>query len=286
MIQRNATKRSTMKPHAAERNDTKHHYATTERNETKHHEVTTERNETKHREATTERNETKYHETTRERNETKHHVAATTDRNEAKHHDATTERNETKHREATTERNETNCLEVITEVNETCLDNPPIATPEIPVSQEQIPTPTVVSNFDNLRTISKKIPELIPDVDVGVLIGSNCLLALEPLEVLPSGGIGPFAMRLLKTWVDVSCDLHVRARLWNNDHSSTSDDSSLSQEDREFLSIADQGIRRVDGHYELPLPFRDPDVVMSNNREQAEKRADWQRKKMLREDEL
>ncbi|KAK3717109.1 hypothetical protein QZH41_016139, partial [Actinostola sp. cb2023] len=71
-----------------------------------------------------------------------------------------------------------------------------------------------------------------------------------------------------------------------NDHSSTSDDSSLSQEDKEFLSIADQGTRRVDGHYnESPLPFRDPNVVMPNNREQAEKRADWQRKKMLRDDE-
>ncbi|KAK3735936.1 hypothetical protein QZH41_003721 [Actinostola sp. cb2023] len=190
---------------------------------------------------------------------------------------------------------------------------------EIPVSQEQIPTPKVVSKFDNLRTISKKIPELIPDVDVGVLIGSNCPLALEPLEVLPSGGKGPFAMRLRHGWT-VSGPLHIQPQATSqgcnatshritvqelesikevitpqsvmtmfeldfNDHSSTSDDSSLSQEDKEFLSIADQGTRRVDGHYELPLPFRDPNVVMPNNRVQAEKRAGWQRKKMLRNDE-
>ncbi|KAK3737369.1 hypothetical protein QZH41_002291 [Actinostola sp. cb2023] len=189
---------------------------------------------------------------------------------------------------------------------------------EIPVSQEQIPTPKVVSKFDNLRTISKKIPELIPDVDVGVLIGSNCPLALEPLEVLPSGGKGPFAMRLRHGWT-VSGPLHIQPQATSqgcnatshritvqelesikevitqsvmtmfeldfNDHSSTSDDSSLSQEDKEFLSIADQGTRRVDGHYELPLPSRDPNVVMPNNRVQAEKRAGWQRKKMLRNDE-
>ncbi|KAK3726857.1 hypothetical protein QZH41_010519, partial [Actinostola sp. cb2023] len=190
---------------------------------------------------------------------------------------------------------------------------------EIPVSQEQIPTPKVVSNFDNLRTISKNIPELIPDVDVGVLIGNNCPLALEPLEVLPSGGKGPFAMRLRHGWT-VSGPLHIQPQATSqgcnatshritvqelesikevitpqsvvtmfeldfNDHSSTSDDSSLSQEHKEFLSIADQGTRRVDGHYELPLLFRDPNVVMPNNRVQAVKRAGWQRKKMLRKDE-
>ena len=72
---------------------------------------------------------------------------------------------------------------------------------EIPLSQRQIPTDEIVSQFDNLRDISKEIPELIPDLEVGILIGSNCPLALEPLEVRPSGGKGPFAMRWL-SWLD------------------------------------------------------------------------------------
>ena len=40
-------------------------------------------------------------------------------------------------------------------------------------------------------------------------------------------------------------------------------------------------MRIVDGHYELQLPFKNPNVQMQNNREQAVKRAQWQKKKML-----
>ena len=38
----------------------------------------------------------------------------------------------------------------------------------------------------------------------------------------------------------------------------------------------------VDGHYQVPLPFR-YDAIMPKNKEQAIKRANWQKKKMLRD---
>ena len=184
---------------------------------------------------------------------------------------------------------------------------------EIPVSKQQIPTPEVISGLENLHAISNEIPDLIPDVEIGLLIGSDCPLALEPLEVLPSGGKGPFAMRLRHGWTvngPLQLDLHP-SKVCNtntitvkelesikevmtpksvlemfeldfNDHVASCDTLSLSKEDKKFLEIASQGIRLTDGHYELPLPFRDPEVMLPNNREQAVKRANWQRKKMLR----
>ena len=39
----------------------------------------------------------------------------------------------------------------------------------------------------------------------------------------------------------------------------------------------------VNGHYQTPLPFRHNDVIMPNNKEQAARRANWQKKKMLKD---
>ena len=40
-----------------------------------------------------------------------------------------------------------------------------------------------------------------------------------------------------------------------------------SQEDKEFLKIIEEGIKFVEGHYIMPLPFRDKDKIMPNNME-------------------
>jgi len=49
--------------------------------------------------------------------------------------------------------------------------------------------------------------------------------------------------------------------------------SRLSKEDRRFLAIAREGITQLEnGHYELPLPLEDPNVVLPNNRESAFRR--------------
>ena len=42
-------------------------------------------------------------------------------------------------------------------------------------------------------------------------------------------------------------------------------------------------LKVVDGHYQVPLPFRCDDVTIPNNKEQAIKRANWQKKKTLRD---
>ena len=46
--------------------------------------------------------------------------------------------------------------------------------------------------------------------------------------------------------------------------------SGLSKEDRRFLAIAREGITQLkNGHYELPLPLKNPNVVLPNNHESA-----------------
>lgn len=68
-----------------------------------------------------------------------------------------------------------------------------------------------------------------------------------------------------------------------NDHKVGPDERSLSQEDKKFLNMMESGIRLINGHYEIPLPFRDSEMILPNNRSQVLKRALWQKKKMQRD---
>lgn len=50
------------------------------------------------------------------------------------------------------------------------------------------------------------------------------------------------------------------------------------------MAVIEEGIQRHNGHYVIPLPFRKSQLTMPNNRDQVLKRAMWQRKKMLRDE--
>ena len=60
-------------------------------------------------------------------------------------------------------------------------------------------------------------------------------------------------------------------RMFERDFSENSiPGSGLSKEDRRFLAIAREGIIQLEnGHYELPLPLKNPNVVLPNNRKSA-----------------
>ena len=59
-----------------------------------------------------------------------------------------------------------------------------------------------------------------------------------------------------------------------------------SQEDKMFLSKMNDGIKRVEGHYEILLPFRESDIILPNNRIQAEQSAIWMKKKFFKNKHL
>ena len=48
-----------------------------------------------------------------------------------------------------------------------------------------------------------------------------------------------------------------------------SEKQALSQEDQRFMSIMNNNCQRVDGHYQLPLPFRNKDLKMPYNKKMA-----------------
>ena len=182
---------------------------------------------------------------------------------------------------------------------------------EIPADTEQIPTPEIVSRIEHLKEIASEIPVYDPELEIGLLIGSNCPNALIPLSVPPNEGDDPFALQLKHGWT-VSGPLHLTFEPFTNkvtvnritvreiesvkeiispksllkmfeldfcENASNNLPEELghSQEDRRFLTKVTKDIRLTEGHFEIPLPFRQFEVDLPNNRQQAVKLALWQK---------
>ena len=71
---------------------------------------------------------------------------------------------------------------------------------EIPVNHDQIPRPKFLSQWPHLHPISNYITRYLPALSIGILIGSNCPAALEPLQVIPVTDHSPFAALLRHGW--------------------------------------------------------------------------------------
>ena len=70
---------------------------------------------------------------------------------------------------------------------------------ELPVDPEEIPTPEKLRRWHHLQTIASEIIQN-PSVHVGVVIGANCLPALEPMEFIRSEAGGPYAYKMKLFW--------------------------------------------------------------------------------------
>ncbi|XP_068234194.1 uncharacterized protein [Palaemon carinicauda] len=183
---------------------------------------------------------------------------------------------------------------------------------DIPVNHDQIPRYEMLKDWPHLSSVINKIPVYQPELDIGILIGSNCPTALQPLEVVPTSGYGPFAVRYLHGWT-VNGPVHVKVssngvschRLLvsdvqhvtdcitvesirkyfeldfsERDLGSVPDERGLSFEDIRFVKRCQDDIEFRDGHFQLPMPFRDLNVNLPYNKKQAVSRAKWQRRKM------
>ena len=77
----------------------------------------------------------------------------------------------------------------------------PIQLPKIFTKDElstpkTVPTPELAYRWKHLRSIAEDLPLQLPDVRIGLLIGSNCPKALKPIDVLASEDGGPFAIKM------------------------------------------------------------------------------------------
>jgi hypothetical protein len=176
---------------------------------------------------------------------------------------------------------------------------PPVFTQrELPVTSSDIVYPRDLQNWSYL----KDLPLQRINSGVDLLIGVNVPDALQPWDVVPSMENGPFAVMTAFGWVvngplDVirisegsgTCMFVSVNRIeatvapsledqllsqFNYDFSEriVDDVEEPSREDRQFLENVERSVKFEDGHYVIDLPFRDPNLIMPNNRKQAEHR--------------
>ena len=179
------------------------------------------------------------------------------------------------------------------------IDLPPVwSQAELPVSKTDIVRSEDIERWKYLEGVP--LPDI--DSDIGLLIGINAPKAMEPHEVIPSEGDGPFAVRTKLGWVvngplsttamepqsgtytdaqvnriEVIHTSTIQEQLvsqFNYDFSERSIDDvpEYSLEDKKFAKSVTGTIEYKDGHYTIGLPFRKEDIHMPNNRKQAEQR--------------
>lgn len=56
----------------------------------------------------------------------------------------------------------------------------------------------------------------------------------------------------------------------------------VSIEDKRFLHKMNENARQINGHYVLPLPLRDPEKIVPNNRHQVVQRANWLKQRLIK----
>ena len=60
----------------------------------------------------------------------------------------------------------------------------------------------------------------------------------------------------------------------------------MSVEDRCVLELWDRNVSFSDGHYTLPIPFKNPALTLPDNRQMAERRLSSLKRKLLKNHDL
>lgn len=92
-------------------------------------------------------------------------------------------------------------LEISNLVGEQLMELPKtFSRPTIGIDNICIPKREVVAQWPHLRCVASKLTENDTDADIGLILGANCTGALEPSEIVASGGTGLFAANTLYGW--------------------------------------------------------------------------------------
>ena len=69
----------------------------------------------------------------------------------------------------------------------------------LPVEKEEVVTPEKVSKWKYLDSIKSEVTQT-DDTEIGMLIGVNCMKALEPLKIIPNKDGGPYTYQTKLGW--------------------------------------------------------------------------------------
>ena len=190
---------------------------------------------------------------------------------------------------------------------------------DIPAERHLIPRAETIDKWPHLKTVSEQLPPYFPGADVGLLIGMNCPRAIKPRDIVQGDDEDPWAVKTDLGWsvvgpvqggdkensacrfVSVTEDrrelrhftfrVHAQevnlmqiAQMMNTDFQEPDVDKKMSYEDQKFLNLMEKKMhQREDGHFEAPLPLKDPALRFPNNRQAAERRLTGLKRRLNRD---
>ena len=172
-------------------------------------------------------------------------------------------------------------------------------TKDLPVTDPcHIPTSETARSWPHLSHLAQEIPSL-QDCGVHMLIGYDCMRALEPQEVVSGDENRPYAIRTMLGWsiVGSPSDQEIKSCLrtqvkecpalrrvidvLNTDLEDVKGSASYSQEDLHFVETMKKGlVQEEDGHQRMPLPMKG-NFTFGNSRNTAEKRLQQLKKRLV-----
>ena len=171
------------------------------------------------------------------------------------------------------------------------------AKPAIPVPTDCIVKSEDLKGWSNLEDI--EFPELLDGDAVKILVGQDCPEILMLLKVKSNEHHdAPYATKTLFGWtikaplretykrptslvsfISTTIEKQVEG-LWKIEGAQiSSNDKSLSVEDRRTMSVMEDSVKEEEGHYCVAVPFRG-EKAMPNNKPLAEKRLSYLGKKL------
>ena len=153
---------------------------------------------------------------------------------------------------------------------------------------ESIPVPRVRIDLDQLEHLDGVTPG--DPNDVGLLLGEDCGSMLLPLETRVGRSDEPYAARISLGWYiagptrmdSVADECHSNLcvgepcaeqwnKLWGIDHE-LADIKAMSVEDSKVIQRWDEGYELIEGHVQLPIPWKQERPWLPDNFEMAHKR--------------
>ena len=206
---------------------------------------------------------------------------------------------------------------------------------ELPVDSREVATSEKLKRWKYLDRL-KPVMNVDDNKAVSLLIGANCVCALEPREIISSQHGGPYAFKTLLGWCVVgpmsnqnkvekfgcnrimvtSVDTmkaknhfftvptevketsieSMLEKIYKNDfvelelqycaNKINLNYDNLSKNDRKFLELMRKEAVKIDGHFQVPLPLKDEEVVLPDNKMAAMKCMQSLKKKFEKDEQL
>jgi len=174
---------------------------------------------------------------------------------------------------------------------------------EIPVGRRSLASEKDIDKWPHLKDID--IPEVCGDVSL--LIGNDVPEAFWKDEERRGGPKEPYAIKSILGWTvigpvesndadEVTINLIVNGdddpllqqvkKFWQIDEKLPSKTQTMSVEDKVALKKMEDSVKRVNGHYQLSLPWKHPNPYLPSNKYLAANRLQVLKRRFIKDDKL